>query len=854
MMARLAWAALRARKGIFVGTFIAATLAIAIIASSGLLMESALRGHSDASRFAGADAVITADRNVTIQFEKGAKHKLKSKSKTLKEGAPALPADLAEQIGKISGVKDAIPDWSFYAQPIDLAGKPVLGRYGSTTLGHGWSSAILTPFALLEGHAPSPGEVVLDEDLADKAGAALNGEIRITTSQGVEVFHLSGIVAPQKPAGQLDQGSLFFSTEDVARLASPTPSAIGVLAEPGADRAALAEALRNNSGGAEIYMGRARGKAESPMGQTSYLGAVSLLGITGAVTVFAAIFVIAGTVSFSVRQRLRELALLRTIGATPNQLRKMLGQETLILTLMASVVGSPVGWWLSLFLKERLVGLGVIPAQFELRFSLLPFAAALVAGLLVTQAAAWLAARRSSQIAPTQALRETVDDKHALSPIKLALGLIFIAGGLAVLLFGPLGGGDGTGIGMGFIACMLFLIGATLLGPLLVKTIGGLIGLLIRKAGGVTGDLAASNTSIRADRIAGIALPLALLVALNGTMLLSSKLFDDISADQRKARLATDYEITAQGTPGLPLSMISDIRALPGVEAVTATIPVSVMIREGGKLRTYQGQGLASEGGSSPTIELGVQSGELNVLADDAVAVSAELAQSQRWGLGDKIEMWLSDGVKAKLRIVAVYGLSRGLGDMLLPGKLAEAHGRNGMAGAMYVQSALGSVGALTSEALAGLRQQWPMVGVINQEESALKSSSAVSSQQAAFDLLVGITILFTAIAVFNTFAIATSTRASEFADLRLAGTTFGQIRRMLRWESLVITILGVLIGCVIMHVILGILGLAQDGEWHWTIDVRTYISLLAGAVLLGLLANILPARQTIQRLRKGLS
>lgn len=102
-MVRLAFATLRARKGSFIGTFIASVLAVALITSSGLLMESALRGSPGANQFAAADAVITAQRDVTIQFESGKKHKIKTKSKGLKEGVPNLPADLLTRLKGTSG-------------------------------------------------------------------------------------------------------------------------------------------------------------------------------------------------------------------------------------------------------------------------------------------------------------------------------------------------------------------------------------------------------------------------------------------------------------------------------------------------------------------------------------------------------------------------------------------------------------------------------------------------------------------------------------------------------------------------------------------------------------------------------
>lgn len=337
---------------------------------------------------------------------------------------------------------------------------------------------------------------------------------------------------------------------------SSLPATIGILSDPsiGTTPAMLSGTLREAVGDAVIYTGNQRNKADSPMVQVSLLGAVSLFGIMGAVTAFAAIFVIAGTVAFSVQQRLRELALLRTIVATPEQLRRMLGMEALLLTIVASVIGCPLGLWLCRFLEDQLRQLGVVPVQFHHQMSPFPFILAVSVGLLATQIAAWMARRRGSRIAPTQALRESAANERPLSAPRFISGLVFIACGLALLLFGPLSGADGTAIGMGFIACSLFLVSAALL----VKTVRGLIGSLVR-IGGVTGDLAIANTSARASRMAGVAMPLALLVALNGTMHLTSTLFNQVTADQQQTRMTADYILTARGTPGLPLSIIPQV-------------------------------------------------------------------------------------------------------------------------------------------------------------------------------------------------------------------------------------------------------------------------------------------------------
>ncbi len=73
----------------------------------------------------------------------------------------------------------------------------------------------------------------------------------------------------------------------------------------------------------------------------------------------------------------------------------------------------------------------------------------------------------------------------------------------------------------------------------------------------------------------------------------------------------------------------------------------------------------------------------------------------------------------------------------------------------------------------------------------------------------VGMRILMTplivcaALGILNTLLLATRQRRQEFAALRLAGSTRGQMLRMLGWESVVVVLSGLLTAGVVIVVFL---------------------------------------------------
>jgi putative ABC transport system permease protein len=595
------------------------------------------------------------------------------------------------------------------------------------------------------------------------------------------------------------------------------------------DRDQLIPALQKVSGGLTVHTGDALARADLPGAVPDYIGAISIFGFVLGITGFTAVFVLTGTISLAVRQRLRELALLRTVGATPRQLRRMLGLENALVTLLAAIPALPLGIVAAQLIAGRMRDLGAVPAQFTVSLNPVVLIIAAVLGLVVSQVSTFVAARRTVKIAPTQALQETVTEATGGSIVRVLAAAVLAGGAVAVLVMVPMGGA--FGMGMGFVSSSLLLCAVAALGPVLVRALTAVVSRLVALTG-VTGRVAASMSRAEIRRIVGVAIPLTLMFAINATMLLNGDILSKVTADQQADRTAAATARVAN----LPLGVANQVSALPQVTASAATVPTRVILNEGGKPEDHPAQGLRQTG-EQTLLDLAVVSGRLTDLRANTLAASRPVADQRSWKVGDETDVWMADGTRKSLTVVAIYDNWRGFGELVLPADLVAEHDPRGLVGTLYLAGEPGLVKAITAT--------WP--GLTPVGDTANEPADA-SNQQAAWELMVLISLAFTAIAVANTFALSTSARRREFSGLRLTGATAPQLRRMLGREAAITVAVALVIGCLITGIVVGAFSIAQDGQWRLFAEPMRYFGLLAGVGALGVLAAAVPARVVIRR------
>ncbi|WP_327150977.1 FtsX-like permease family protein [Nocardia sp. NBC_01329] len=245
-----------------------------------------------------------------------------------------------------------------------------------------------------------------------------------------------------------------------------------------------------------------------------------LAAIMGGWTVVVVVFGIASTITLVVQQRNRELALIRLIGAVPEQVRTMVLVETSAVALPAVVLGLVPGIGLGAFLLDRMVAVGVVDEPVRLAVSAATVAAGALISLLSAMVAAVFAGRRAGMVAPVLALADA--SGAATGGVSRAKSFA----GVAFLLIG-IGSGAGTlfasdGPLLAAVAgpaCIAVAIGAALLSPLIVGSLGRIANLVPSSVG----RLAVRNLCARASDATTVVGALTLLVGVaTGTLYMQS--------------------------------------------------------------------------------------------------------------------------------------------------------------------------------------------------------------------------------------------------------------------------------------------------------------------------------------------
>ncbi|MFF0477973.1 FtsX-like permease family protein [Streptomyces sp. NPDC004284] len=551
------------------------------------------------------------------------------------------------------------------------------------------------------------------------------------------------------------------------------PDAVGVDA-PAAEVRALV------GGRARVLTGEARTQADpDPERDARALVALSaLLGTSGGVTAFVSVFVVASTFAFAVALRRREFGLLRTAGATPGQVRRLLLAEAAALGVLASAAGCGLGALGAPLLARTLVDGGLAPAWFTIGGAAWPFHAAFWTGVGVALAGAVAASRRAGKVGPTAALREADVDAGALPLGRAVLGTGLLVAGLGLLVWTCATDPSALLKRKTYTTLpMLLISGVALLSPLLVRPVARLL-----RARGAVGTLVRENSAAAVRRTAAVAAPVLVTVALAGTLFGSAASVTRAKETEARERTAAQYVASGED--------LRPVTAPPGA-VLSATGATSVFVRDGdAAVVKYGARTVADPAAFAELARLPVTAGDLRDLDDRSIVVNEEF---ERRRVGETVEVWRADGSgPVRLRVVAVLAL--GTGDNGPYVTRANAPGA-----ALDRIDARGG-GAATARALEASG------GNVLVAPPELRTAGNPRNRLGMV-LVLGIALVYTVIGLANTLLMATSVRGAELASLRLAGATRTQILRVVTGEAALAVAIGTLLGLAVTAIVLAALG-----------------------------------------------
>lgn len=232
-------------------------------------------------------------------------------------------------------------------------------------------------------------------------------------------------------------------------------------------------------------------------------------------SVYMSIFVVVSTMGTAVVQQHRELALVRSIGARPRQVRRAVVVQALVASLPAALAGFVLGSALARPWFDGMRSHGLIPPQVDFHVSWVALPVCLAVAVVTSTAAALLASLRFSLLRPAKALAEASAGRRGLGLLRAPLGLLAVAGGvlLSVLLSEQPEGEAAEGA---FLVLILFCVGAGLLGPRIVGPAAWLVSAPAQRFGS-SARLAMLNVRSQPRRFSAAVVPLVLVVAFGLT-------------------------------------------------------------------------------------------------------------------------------------------------------------------------------------------------------------------------------------------------------------------------------------------------------------------------------------------------
>ncbi|GAB2619636.1 ABC transporter permease [Streptomyces capparidis] len=751
--------ALRARWTTFTGTFLALALGVGVIATMCLALAATFDApRRGTERFAAAPVVV-----------RGADEARVGERTVPLERAAAVPDEVLRQL---AGTGRVVPDRTF---PVRMDGLP------RGTVGHPWAAHAFTPYHLLRGRAPAvAGEVVVEAG----AGVRVGERVRLVTPAGVGGRTVVGVVA-DRPF----ESAVFLPDAEAARIA-PRVEAVAVYGAPaGAVRAAVRDAP-----GLRVLTGDARRAADpDPDRDARALVTVNaLLGTAAGVTGFVSVFVVASTFAFSVARRRREFALLRLAGATPGQVRAVVLGQAAVVGAAASAAGCALGAAGAPVLASWLVERGAAPEWFAVGDQRWPLHVAFWTGLLVALAGVVAATARAGRVAPAEALRQAAADDRFRPLGRLLCGAALAAGTVGVMAVGLVTDPGDLLHRKTYTTRPMLLAGAcALLAPALAGPLVAALARPLSRLPGVTGRLAAAGASAGARRTAAAAAPVLLTVALTGCLLGAAATAGEARAAQARARTAADFVVAADGA-ALPADLVRRVRAVAGARTA-AFAEGRVYAREGPAVirsRAHAAEPAELRALARPPLV----AGSLADLDDGGIVVNEEWT---RRTVGERVPVRLGDGRAARLRIVAV--MRAGTGDNGVYVTPRNAGGAEVTRVEVRVRE-----GAGREAVAAGLREAarpyGATVATASRWVAATHPRTGEQTRLGVF-LVLGIALLYTALSLVNTQAMAVADRTRELAALRLAGATAGQAVRVAAAEALLVAVVGAVLGAGVVAV-----------------------------------------------------
>jgi putative ABC transport system permease protein len=764
--------------------------------------------------------------------------------------APPFGQSLLPKIRQLPDVADAVGGVGGNAHLI--LGSKVVHFGGAPNLGFSVDPKrpVLNSLKLVDGKWPGTNQVVIDEATVHKKHLQIGQTIGVQANGPTLQMRISGFVH-FGGASSLGGATLSgFNLPTAQRLFQRIGKLdqIRAKAKAGITPAKLAAEIRGVlPPHTQVRTGQAQAKEDAKDTESFLNFLQDFLLAFGGIALFVGSFVIANSLSITIAQRTRELATLRTLGASRRQVRRLIVIEGLAIGAIASVAGIGVGLGLGVGLFKLFDAVGFTLPNNGLVLHQRTVIVALIVGILVTVLASLRPAFRATRVPPIAAVREGSElppGRFAkYRPIGSALLTVL---GFGLLIYGLFAHGLGTKgvlLSMG-VGTLLIFLGVALLAARFARPLAWVLGAPATRFGGAAGALARDNARRNPQRTASTASALMIGLAL---VTLVAVMAAGITKSFRGAvddLWVSGYAITAQNNfDPIPIAAGNAAARTPGVQAIANVRGGDAEIFNGVHQATAVGPGGAQifnmtwlDGGSNAVI---------GRLGAHGSFVDKNFAKKHSLTIGSPLTLTAPTGKSVNVKVIGIFDPPTG-GSPFGPVTISDSAWDKIYDTPQNLYSFVRMQGGETDAAKAALERQlasFPNAKVQTKKEFIDNQISGLNSILNVLFVLLALSVIVSLFGIVNTLVLTVFERTRELGMLRAIGMTRRQVRRMIRAESVITALMGGVIGIVLGLVLGGLLAARIDFIVFALPWVQVIIFGVA-AIVVGLVAAIFPARR----------
>ena len=813
-------------------TALAIVLGVAMVSGSYTLTDT-MRGAADSlssSAYDGTAAVVSA--------------KTAFKSEGDFQVRPPISERTLDQVRAVPGVEKAVGSISDEARIVGKDGD-VVGTGPYFGVGLDQQAGELSPFKLKEGHfATGPGQVVIDAGTADREGYSVGDMIAVQARGPERKMEVSGIAT----FGDVDSiGTATFALFDLHaarslfdKQGSYTEILVG---GPDSVRAELSKSL---PGAVQVQTAAADDRFTLDELKSFVKFLKILLLVFGGVAVVVGAFTIYNTLSITVAQRSRELALLRALGATRRQVLRSVVIEALAIGTIASAIGVAAGLGLAKLLNSVFASAGVDLPSTSTVFGARTIIVSLAVGIIVTVIAGLGPALRATRVSPVTAMREGADIPPGRigrrAPLFAAITGVLSLAVLGLGMFGPGIEAEGR-LALLAPGALLLFIAVALISPRLVPRLASVLGRPGQRIAGAAGGLARRNAMRNPGRTAATAAALMIGIALVAFSAVVGQGMRESTKGALADQVRADYVIVGQdGWSPIDPDAAKAVAEVPGVQVSTG------LVQDQG--RAF-GDKISVDGVDEKQIasvfgfdwDKGSDAAYAELASGGAI-VTDEFAEKHDLAVGDRFAVTAIKGDKLGLSVAGISKPDKfnplGTGEVTIA---RSAYDRS--FSAERERYAFVAADGSSQPALEKALASFPDVKLQSKSEFQTDQSAWVDQILGIFYVLLGLAVIVSLFGIVNTLALSVLERTRELGMLRAIGMSRRQVRRMIRHESVVTALIGAVLGIAVGVFLAALATTALSDEGlRFAVPAGSLVAFTVVAAVAGVLAAMGPARR----------